>query len=206
MADEMTTARGLTREFYLRDAREVAHELLGKELVRESPEGRVSGRIVEAEAYLGTADRASHAFGGRPSRRTAILCAEGGRAYVHLISGVYWCLNITAREEGVAHSVLIRALEPLEGIDLMRRRRQVGPGLSVTRLADGPGKLCRALGVDGSLYGADLCGDVLYVRNRPSLSPDEIGAAPRVNVAYAGEAAGYEWRYFIRKNPCVSRP
>ena len=197
-------AQKLPREFYLRDTRLVARELLGKELVRESPEGTSSGIIVETEAYLGIPDRASHAFGGRRSRRTAIMYEEGGRAYVYLIYGMYWCLNVTVREAETPECVLIRALQPVAGIDLMRRRRHA-EGKRVAELASGPGKLCRALGIDGSLYGEDLCGDLLYVRDLPLLAATEVAASPRVNIGYAGEAVHHEWRYFIKGNPCVSR-
>jgi len=198
------TGRKLSREFYLRDARAVARDLLGQELVRVSPEGTVAGIIVETEAYLGVADRASHAFGGRLSRRTAIMYEGGGRAYIYLIYGMYWCLNFTTREAGTPEAVLIRALQPSAGIDLMRRRRDAA-GKRLTDLANGPGKLCRALGIDGSLYGEDLCGDVLFVQARPPVTAEEIAAAPRVNIDYAGEAAHHEWRYYLKGNPCVSR-
>ena len=195
----------LPRQFYLRDTREVARDLLGKELVRISPDGVASGIIVETEAYLGIDDRACHAFGGRTSRRTAIMYEEGGRAYIYLIYGMYWCLNVTTRESGVPEAVLIRALEPHTGIDLMRQRRQPA-GKRTADLAGGPGKLCRALAIDGSLYGEDLGGNTLFVREGAPVPPENIAVSPRVNIAYAGEAAQHEWRYFIKGNPSVSRP
>jgi DNA-3-methyladenine glycosylase len=205
MAETETIGRTLPREFYLRDARDVARDLLGKELVRESPEGTTSGIIVETEAYMGVADRASHAFGGKLSRRTAIMYEDGGRAYIYLIYGMYWCLNITAREAGVPECVLIRALQPVTGLDLMRSRRYAVAGKRPANLANGPGKLCLALGIDGSLYGEDLCGNVLFVRERPATDPKEITASPRVNIDYAGEAKHHEWRYSLKGNPHVSR-
>lgn len=201
-----TTGKTLPREFYLRDAREVARDLLGKELVRESPEGVTSGIIVETEAYMGVADRASHAFGGKLSRRTAIMYEDGGRAYVYLIYGMYWCLNITAREAGTPECVLIRALQPVMGLDLMRSRRHSVAGKRPANLTNGPGKLCLALGIDGSLYGEDLCGNVLFVRERPPTDQEEIAASPRVNIDYSGEAKHHEWRYSLKGNPFVSRP
>jgi DNA-3-methyladenine glycosylase len=202
-----STAAGekLPGQFYLRDTREVARDLLGKELVRESPDGVTSGIIVETEAYLGIDDRACHAFGGKASRRTAIMYEEGGRAYIYLIYGIYWCLNLTTREEGVPEAVLIRALEPVAGIDLMRQRRRTA-GKRPADLAGGPGKLCRALAIDGGLYGEDLRGDTLYVREGIAVPPEMISASPRVNIASAGEAVHHEWRYFIKGNPSVSRP
>jgi len=194
----------LPRAFYLRDARTVARELLGKELVRESPEGSASGIIVETEAYLGVPDRASHAFGGKRSRRTAVMYEAGGRAYVYLIYGMYWCLNVTCREEETPECVLIRALQPFTGVELMARRRHA-EGKRPAALANGPGKLCRALRIDGALYGEDLRGDVLYILDRPLPEDAEIAASPRVNIGYAGEAVHHEWRYFLKGNPCVSR-
>ncbi|HEY6839060.1 MAG TPA: DNA-3-methyladenine glycosylase [Geobacteraceae bacterium] len=201
----MTQAgRKLPREFYLRDAREVARDLLGKELVRMSPEGIAAGTIVETEAYLGEADRASHAFGGRVTRRTAVLYEDVGRAYIYLIYGRYWCLNITAGAAGTPHCVLVRALEPREGVDLMRRRRGLA-GTSLVPLANGPGKLCLALGIDGSLYGEDICGGTVFVREEAVPPPVKIGSSPRINIDYAGEDSLRNWRYFIDGNSFVSR-
>ncbi len=206
MTETNTMGRTLPREFYLRDAREVARDLLGKELVRESAEGVTSGIIVETEAYMGVSDRASHAFGGKLSRRTAVMYEEGGRAYIYLIYGMYWCLNITAQGAGTPECVLIRALQPITGLDLMRRRRHAAAGKRLADLTNGPGKLCLALAIDGSLYGEDMCGDVLFVRERPPADPEKIAASPRVNIDYAGKAVHHEWRYFLKGNPCVSRP
>lgn len=198
-----STGRKLPREFYLRDAREVARELLGKELVCVSPEGIASGVIVETEAYLGEIDRASHVFGGRKTKRTAVLYEGGGRTYVYLIYGMYWCLNITAGPAGTPNCALVRALQPLEGVDLMRRRRRIA-GTSLVPLTNGPGKLCRALGIDGSLYGEDVCGGILFVREA-GMQPDvKISASPRVNINYAGEDSLRDWRYFLDGNPFVS--
>lgn len=194
----------IPRSFYLRDTCDVARDLLGKELVRVHPEGTASGIIVETEAYRGVADRASHAFGGRLSRRTAVMFEEGGLAYVYLIYGMYWCLNLTTRKAGVPECVLIRALEPLTGMELMYRRRNIG-GRKPCSLTNGPGKLCRALSIDGSLYGADLSGDTLFVRERPLPPGAEIAATKRINIDYAEEAVHHEWRYILKGNPCVSR-
>jgi DNA-3-methyladenine glycosylase len=183
----------------------VARDLLGKELVRESSEGAASGIIVETEAYLGVADRASHAFGGKMSRRTAIMYDEGGRAYLYFIYGMHWCLNVTTREAGTPEAVLIRAIQPILGLDLMRSRRHIKENRPAD-LGNGPGKLCQALGIDGSLYGEDLCGEVLFIREGLTVDPAEIAVSPRVNIAYAQEAIHHEWRYSLRGNPFVSRP
>jgi DNA-3-methyladenine glycosylase len=168
-----------------------------------SAEGTTTGIIVETEAYLGIDDRACHTYGGRASRRTAIMYEEGGRAYIYLIYGMYWCLNLTTRERGIPEAVLIRALEPVTGIDLMRQRRGI-PGKRPADLAGGPGKLCQALAIDGSLYGEDVGGDTLFVREGIAVPSEQISTSPRVNIDYAGEAADREWRYFIKGNSSVS--
>jgi len=205
MKASIKTHKALPREFYLRDAREVARELLGKELVRESPEGLTSGIIVETEAYLGAVDRASHAFGNRVSRRTSIMYEEGGHAYVYLIYGMYWCLNITVQGKGTPECVLIRALQPITGLELMRRRRHDKAGKRLANLTNGPGKLCLALGIDGSLYGEDLCGNVLFVRECLLSGPSEIATSTRINIDYAEEAIHHDWRYYLKGNQFVSK-
>lgn len=193
----------LPRTFYMRDTCDVARDLIGKELVRVNPDGTASGIIVETEAYLGITDRASHAFGGRLSRRTAIMFGEGGFAYVYLIYGMYWCLNMTTGPAGTPECVLIRALEPLTGTDLMYSRRKL-TGKKACALTNGPGKLCRALAIDASLYGADLCGETLFVRECGTVA-GEIAASKRMHIDYAEEAVHHEWRYFLKGHPCVSR-
>lgn len=194
----------LPRSFYLRDTREVARDLLGKELVRVSPAGTTSGIIVETEAYSGLIDPACHAYGERRSARTEIMFHEGGRAYVYLIYGMYHCLNLTTGPEGTPDCVLIRALEPREGIDLMRLRRNLAHP-SPRLLTNGPGKLCQSMAIDRTLYGADLCGDILFVQEGGDFSTEEIGTSPRINIEYAGHARDFDWRFFIRGNPFVSR-
>jgi DNA-3-methyladenine glycosylase len=196
----------LPREFYLRETLDVARDLLGMELVHRAPQGATAGIIVEAEAYLGVPDRAAHAWGGRRTSRTEILYAAGGRAYVFLVYGLHSCLNIVTGREGVPECVLIRALEPTEGIPLMRERRGLKPDAPLRQLTDGPGKLCRAMGIDLSLYGADLCGDTLYVRRPAAFAPPAILASPRIGIDYAGEDRDRPWRFHVRGNPFVSRP
>ena len=196
----------LPREFYLRDTLDVARDLLGMELVRRAPEGTTAGIIVEVEAYLGVPDRAAHARGGRRTPRTEILYAEGGHAYVFLVYGLHSCLNIVTGREGTPECVLIRALEPTDGVALMRERRGLKDDAPLRRLTDGPGKLCRAMGIDLTLYGADLCGDTLYIRRPPAFAPPEIVASPRIGIDYAGEDRDRPWRFHVPGNPFVSRP
>ena len=185
----------LARDFYLQDALGLARALVGKVLVRQTAEGVVSGRIVEAEAYMGALDAAAHSYRGKPGGRVNVQYGPGGFAYVYLIYGMHCCLNVVANAKGIPECVLIRALEPLTGLELMRRRR----GKEAAKdLCSGPGKLCASLGIDRSSYGEDLCGDALYIAE-DSRDSHEILQTPRINVNYAGEAAAYPWR-FVEKN------
>lgn len=190
----------LPREFYRRDALTVAREALGKVLVHETPQAVLRGKIVETEAYLGERDPAAHSFRGR-SPRTEVQYGDGGFAYLYLIYGRYYCLNLVVNREDVPEVVLIRALEPLSGLEDMRQRRNVRRDRD---LCNGPGKLCDAMALDQRHYGMDLCGDTLYLTEGEPVSPQDIAASKRINIDYAGEAKEYEWRFFLRDNEYVS--
>ncbi|MBV8202933.1 MAG: DNA-3-methyladenine glycosylase [Acidobacteria bacterium] len=202
--------RPLPLAFYRRPAEEVARELLGRYLVRRSEGAGGAGeplvlRLVEVEAYLGAPDRASHAWGGRRTARNASLYLPGGHAYVYFIYGMHWCLNAVTGEAGTGGAVLLRAGEPLAGEERMRRNR----GLAAARpgdLAGGPGKLCRALGIDRAFDGLRLDRGLLQLAAGEPVAPGEVAAGPRIGVAYAGEAASWPLRFAIRGNPHVSRP
>ncbi|MBQ3447172.1 MAG: DNA-3-methyladenine glycosylase [Synergistaceae bacterium] len=190
----------LGRSFYARDTCTVARELIGKILVHDSNEGRTSGIIVETEAYRGPEDKAAHSYVGKRTARTEIMYHEGGLAYVYLIYGMHCCFNVTASVPGKPEAVLIRALEPAEGVDIMLRRR----GMSDTRkLCNGPGKLCKAMGITREHYGADLCGDELYVADVGK--EFRVGTSERVNIDYAEEWRFVQWRYFAEGNAFVSK-
>lgn len=192
----------LPREFYARPTLKVAWELLGQRLVRMLNGQRLSGRIVEVEAYLGETDQASHARPGR-TRRNAPMYGPPGHAYVYFIYGMYHCLNAVTEAEGSPAAVLIRALEPLEGLEAMRRHR---PGRSDRDLTSGPGKLCQALAVDQFLNRADLCqGDKLWVEADVSVADDQIAIAPRIGVRGDPRARTVPWRFYVRDHPCLSR-
>ncbi len=193
----------LPRSFYLRDTLSVARDLLGQELVCRTAAGESAGIIVETEAYLGADDPAAHAFGGRRTARTEILFAAGGRAYVYLVYGLHHCLNLTTREAGIAECVLIRALQPTVGVELMQARQ---PAPRPARLAAGPGRLCRALGIDRKWNGADLTGENLFVRSGEKPAAQAIATTARIGVAYAGAASDWPLRFLLRENPSVSRP
>jgi DNA-3-methyladenine glycosylase len=192
----------LTRRFFRRDPVTLAIALLGQVLVRRLGGGRtVSGRIVEVEAYLGSPPRAAHRFGGRRTKRNESMWGDSGHAYVYFTYGMHWCLNVVADRGGVPTACLIRALEPLEGIEEMKKLRGRE---RETELCSGPAKLTEALSIDRALDGVDLVtsGELYLVRGR---RVSEIVRAPRIGVAYAGNWAGRPLRFFLRGNPHVSR-
>jgi DNA-3-methyladenine glycosylase len=168
--------------------------------VHETSEGRVAGRVVEAEAYRGPDDRAAHSYGGRRTKRTEVMYGEPGHAYVFFVYGMHWHVNLVTTAVGAPHAVLIRAVEPLEGVELMAARRGV-PATSPS-LTNGPGKVCEAFAIDGDRYGADLCrGPLVLIDGRRG----RVGRSPRVGVDYAGDWALRPWRFFERENRYVSR-
>jgi DNA-3-methyladenine glycosylase len=185
----------LGRAFYARPAVEVARDCLGKILIH----GKTAGRIVEAEAYLGVDDRAAHAWRGLTDR-TRVIFGPPGHAYVYFIYGMYECLNFVAEPEGQAGSVLIRALEPVAGIETMRRRRPAAKRLE--DLASGPGKLTLAMGITRKHNGADLTGSALQVRRLRDEPPIEVEATPRVGITHC---ADWPLRFLIAGNRFVSR-
>jgi DNA-3-methyladenine glycosylase len=199
---------------------DAARALLGLLIVRDDQEGRRVGRIVEAEAYGGPEDRASHARAGRTSR-TSVMFGAPGHAYVYLVYGMHHCLNVVCGPDGEASAVLLRAIAPLQGLERMHaaRRRAGGPAGEVDmRLAAGPARLCQALGVDRTLDRSDLLveGPLWLARpagDQPRLGPSErIVAGPRIGVAYAGvdhagvDWAGRPWRVGIAGHVALSRP
>jgi DNA-3-methyladenine glycosylase len=194
----------LLRAFYTRaDVLEVARDLLGKKLVVRAANGsRAAGVIVETEAYRGPEDRASHAYNGRRTQRTQTMYGIGGTAYVYFVYGMYHQFNVVTNVEDIPHAVLVRAVEPVEGLDIIRRRR---PGRSEYELTSGPGRLCVALGIDRRLDRADLLGDRVWIEESASISPRQIARGPRVGIDYAQEWVAKPWRFWVRDNPFVSR-
>lgn len=193
----------LPRSFYTQpDVVTVARRLLGQLLVVPSRAGRVSGLIVETEAYQGPEDRASHAYGGRRTPRTETMYATGGTAYVYFVYGMYYQFNVVTGVAEVPHAVLVRAVEPVEGLALMRRRRGGGP---LHGLTSGPGKLCIALGIDRRLDAADLLGDRIWLEARPPVPPAAVASGPRIGIDYAGAWVDRPWRFWLRDSPFASR-
>lgn len=198
----------LARAFYNRDSLIVAQDLLGKVLVREINGQKISVKIVETEAYMGITDRAAHSFGGRRTPRVEVMYGGPGISYVFLVYGMYHCFNIVTQEEGNPQAVLIRAAEPIDGFDLIAQNRfnktynQLSKS-QMKNLTNGPGKLCRALLIDKSLNGEDLCSNKLYVEEGENEKID-IVSSKRVGIDYAEEAKDYLWRFYIANNEYVS--
>jgi DNA-3-methyladenine glycosylase len=176
----------------------VARDCIGKVLVHRTEQGVCAGRIVECEAYRGPEDLAAHSSRGR-TKRTEAMFGPPGHAYVFMLYGASWAFNIVTSNEGEPHAVLVRALEPVRGIELMARRRH--KLASARDLTNGPGKLCHALGISKAEYGCDLCGDALYLEDGTAL---RVGRSPRINVDYAGAWARRPWRFFECSNRYVS--
>lgn len=199
----------LKRRFFRRDPVTLARALLGKKLVRQLGNGvQLAGLIVETEAYLGIPDRAAHSFGGRRTKRTETMWMDAGHAYVYFTYGMHWLLNVVAEREGQPTACLIRALEPLDGVEVMRRHR--GGKVSRNRLKDtdlcsGPAKLTQALRIDGKLDRLDLVdGKELYVERGKSIPEGRIVTATRIGVAYARQWAKKPLRFYVRDDPNVS--
>ena len=194
----------LPRKFYLsEDTLGLARQVLGKLLVVPDERGtRVSGMIVETEAYLGLADKGAHSYGGRRTARNEVTYGLGGYAYVFFVYGMYYQLNFVTGPAEHPHVILVRAVEPIEGIDVMRSRRGE---MKDKNLTSGPGKLCIAFGIDRSLNGADLTGDRIWVEERRSFSNDQVSVGKRIGIDYAVEYAEMPWRFWVKDNPYVSQ-
>ena len=202
----MNRFRPLPVSFYRRPAEAVARDLLGRYLIRDLDGERLVLRLVEVEAYLGAPDRASHAWGGRRTRRNESLYLPGGHAYVYLIYGMHFCLNAVTGEKDTGGAVLLRAGEPVEGETRMVENRGWARPPRPGDLAGGPGKICQALAVDRTLDGVLLNEPPLLLTRGEPVGEGEIVASPRIGVDYAGEAAQWPLRFSVRGNPHVSKP
>lgn len=191
----------LPRDFYLQDTVTVARALLGCILWRKTGRELLAARLVETEAYLGANDMASHARRGLRSPRNESMYLEGGHAYVYFTYGMHWCMNVVTQEADLAEAVLLRAAEPVKGIESMRTRRPKAK--RDFDLMNGPGKLCAALDIDKRMDGEPLDGDRLYL-TAPDTDIGEVGVSPRIGVEGAVEVAHWPLRFFIRGNRYVS--
>jgi DNA-3-methyladenine glycosylase len=187
----------IPREFYLReDVVQVSKELLGKYLYTCFDGLFTGGIITETEAYEGIIDRASHAFGGRRTNRTEIMYREGGKAYVYLCYGIHSLFNVVTHSEGTPHAVLIRAIYPVEGIEIMQKRRKSSK--TGAALTTGPGTVSTALGLHYTHTGKDLLGNEIWLEDKGLKIPEkEIIKGPRVGVDYAGEHAAWPYRFRV---------
>ena len=191
--------RVLPRAFYERETEIVAREMLGTVLECETGAGIASGIIVETEAYLGEHDLACHAAAGRTAR-TEPLYGPPGTSYVYFIYGMYWCFNAVTRAEGLPSAVLVRGLEPLAGVDLMRKRRS--RIRNEVDLTNGPGKLCAALGIDGSMSAKSLQRKPLVIREGENIPDDKVEVTTRIGITQAAE---WPLRFLVRDDPYVSK-
>lgn len=206
----MEKKKRLTRAFFARDGITVARELLGKILVHETPLGTVRGIITETEAYMGEADKGSHTYGGRRTDRTEPMYHKGGTSYVYLIYGMYSCMNIAAMREDIPQAVLLRSVIPADAqserimlnlrlAPLNQKRKRAGKESGIKKhLADGPGKLCIAMGISRSDNDVDMTkSKEFYVTEGQEIRTEEIKAGKRIGIDYAGEAADYLWRFYL---------
>lgn len=184
------------------DVTVIAKDLLGKILVTNINGVRTAGMIVETEAYGGIVDRASHAWNNRRTKRTEVIYQPGGLAYVYLCYGIHYLFNVVTNIENTPHAVLIRALQPVDGIDMMQRRYNNKPSAKLTA---GPGSLCKAMGIDTALNGESLTGKKVWIETGQDIADDNIVISTRVGVQYAGEDAYLPYRFSIKNNDWVSK-
>lgn len=183
----------------------LAKDLLGKVIYTQIEGETTAGIIVETEAYMGTVDKASHAFGGRRTNRTETLYQHGGISYVYLCYGIHYLFNIVTASEGEPHAVLIRAVEPFAGKELIEKRRNLT--VANSRISSGPGSAAKALGIDSTFNKKELEGDEIWIEDHGLFfNEDQIACVPRVGVDYAGDHALLPWRFFIKNNKYVSKP
>lgn len=192
----------LNLSFYRRDTKTVAQDLLGKRLVRIYKGKRIAGIITEVEAYLGVKDKAAHSYGDRRTSRTEVMYEEGGHAYIYFIYGMYHCFNVVTQKKEIPEAVLVRALEPTEGIELMKKFRQKE---NLKDLTTGPGKLAEALHLTRDLNGVLLDSKDLFIEDAPVISKKLIVRKPRIGVDYAGAHALHPLRYYIKNSNFISR-
>ncbi len=198
----------LERDFFNRDALTVAQELLGKILIRKIDGEIISVKIVETEAYMGIIDKAAHSYDGKRTPRIEVMYGQAGHAYVFMIYGIHYCFNVVTQQIGIPQAVLIRAVEPMEGMEIIAENRFQKNYCKLTKkqiigLTNGPGKLCKALQIDKKINGEDLCGNSIYIAE--GLSEEFIiTASKRVGIDYAEEAKDFLWRFYIEGNPWVS--
>ncbi|ADL51101.1 DNA-3-methyladenine glycosylase [Clostridium cellulovorans] len=200
----------LTREFYDRDSLIVAEELLGKYLVKKDNNTELIGKIVEVEAYRGPEDKGAHSYNNRRTSRTEVMFGAPGYSYVYLIYGMYNCLNTVCEKEGIPQAVLIRAIEPLEAVNVMFKNRYgreaENPKESeIKNLTNGPGKLCKALNITKEHNKLDLLGEEIFITEGEIIKKEQIIRKPRIGIDYAEEYKDKPWRFYVENNKFVSK-
>ena len=194
----------LSKSFYKRDLLTVAKELLGKVMVKKSPKNLLTASIVEVEAYDGEIDKAAHTYGDK-TERNKVMFNEGGYLYVYLSYGVHHCCNIVTGFEDTGTAVLIRAVEPLKDLDMMiknRFDRKLKNDKEIINLTSGPGKVCKALGINKDHSGIDLTRDKIFLLDQPKVKASEIGISKRIGIT---KSTNYPWRFYIKGNQFLSR-
>jgi len=191
--------------YHSADVVTLSRNLIGKYLFTRIDNVITGGYIVETEAYNGAIDRASHAYGNRLTPRTKTMFMQGGVAYVYLCYGIHEMFNIVVAEEGTPHAILVRAVNPTDGIEAMQARRNM-PVMKHT-ITMGPGSVAKALGISRAINAFDLTSDTIWIEDRGlSFADNEIAVVPRVGVDYAGEDALLPYRFYVKGNPYVSKP
>ncbi|MGB3468211.1 MAG: DNA-3-methyladenine glycosylase [Cyclobacteriaceae bacterium] len=194
----------LTKEFYLReDVVEIARDLIGKYLYTNIEGQLTGGLIVETEAYNGRTDKACHAYLNRNTNRTKVMFDEGGVSYVYLCYGIHYLFNIVTNRSGLADAILIRAIQPVVGLDIMESRRNMSA--DKTALTSGPGSMSKALGITKQLYGEQLWSDAIWLEDGYQ-KPFEIEERKRIGIDYAEEDKDLPWRFIMKGNKWVSKP
>ncbi len=195
----MSEFRKLPRSFYLHPTLAVAKDLLGKYFIRKSGRSYLIGRIVEVEAYLGDRDPASHAYRGK-TKRNEVMFKAGGHLYVYFTYGMHYCANVVTEAEGIGRAILLRAIEPVSGIALMKTRRHTG---AADNLTNGPAKLCEAFGISREENGTDLLGKDIFIAEGRTGLKFQIVRSRRIGIR---KAIDKKWRFSIKGNPHVSKP
>lgn len=194
----------LKQDFYRQDAITVARKLIGKLLVRNIMGKKMVCRIVETEAYLGPEDKGCHAYQNKRTKRTEVMFKPGGYTYIYLIYGMYYCFNVVTGREDKPEAVLIRSVEPVSGLEMIKKNRDI-KSKQKEDLTNGPGKLCQALKIDNDLNRLDLVNqDVIYIENQPAEKDFEVAAGKRINIDYAEEYKNKLWRFYMKDNSFLS--
>ncbi len=194
----------LNRAFYLgADVTGIARQLIGKKLCTKINHLFTSGIITETEAYAGTVDKASHAFGNKLTNRTKTMYENGGICYVYLCYGIHHLFNVVTHQKGIPHAVLIRAIKPIDGIETMLMRR--GKTKLDKTLTSGPGAMSKALGINTSLNGTSLMGDRIWIETGQDIDNQSIVATTRIGVGYAQEHAEWPYRFYLKDEIWVSK-